>query len=427
MTPAAGKERKTEGESSRPRPEGVSRWLPFAGLDSRSAWLRGALLIGCLLGMVISYRVWFTARAFPLLPIFNGFPILTPPLDNCLFGAMLAALVVAMWFYRTGVVFFLAASFFAYCQDENRGQPWLYMYWVMLLLTLFPEPDASVACRMAISVAYVWGGIQKLQPAFFRRVPDWFVAPAATQWHLPDAIVHLLSWSVTCAPIFELFIGVFLWTSRFRKAAIVAAMLVHLMALLFLGPLGRNYNAVIWPWNVTMIIMIIALFGGLAQSRAQSATTNAFDNLQNFTALRRSWPALVIVALYSFLPVLSYTGAWDSYFSFTLYAENQSKADIFVTEAFASRLPSALRAHVHKLRQDYNPQFQGPFVLDFQGWGMTELSVPPLSEPRSFLRIFHYLGRYSKESDDLRMTISPRQGPVVFYQGDFHLVIPPPQ
>jgi hypothetical protein len=118
------------------------------------------------------------------------------------------------------------------------------------------------------------------------------------------------------------------------------------------------------------------------------------------------------------LPLLSYVGWWDSYFSFTLYAGNQAKADIFVTEAFSQRLPSGIHAHVHKLRLAYNPQIQGPYVFDFQAWGVQELHVPPVFEPRSFRSIFNFLRRYSVEPGDLRMIIAPRSGPLIFCQGD---------
>src|SRR4051795_4924970 len=69
--------------------------LPFAGVDRRTAWLRGTLLVACLLGMLISWPLWLNARAFPLLPVFPGFPVLPAPWDKCFFGAMLLSLVLA--------------------------------------------------------------------------------------------------------------------------------------------------------------------------------------------------------------------------------------------------------------------------------------------------------------------------------------------
>src|SRR5205807_747849 len=102
------------------------------------------------------------------------------------------------WFYRVGVIFFLVAGLFAFCEDQNRGQPWFYMYWVLLLLSLTPGQSAIAACRFAMSVAYLWSGIQKCHPKFFQVVPAWFVAPAA-HWHLPSVVITLLRWAVATA------------------------------------------------------------------------------------------------------------------------------------------------------------------------------------------------------------------------------------
>jgi hypothetical protein len=380
---------------------------PFADVDRRTACLRATLLCACLLGMILSHPVWSNTRPFPLLPWFSWFPTLPSPLDKCLFAAMLLSLLLAAWYYRPAVIFFLAASLYAFLEDQNRGQPWMYMYWVMLLLTLMPAGAGIPACRVALSVAYVWSGIQKLQPAFFNRVPAFFAAPVTHRWHLPDFFGDLVQCGITTAPFFEMFIGLGLWLPKFRKPAVIAAVIVHLTALLLLGPLGHNYNYVIWPWNVAMIALILTLF---------PAEIPAFRS--TLAQLRQTPAAAAVIALYSLLPLLSYAGLWDSYFSFTLYAENQAKADYFITQSFAERLPPPIRAHVHQLRQGYDPQIQGPFVLDIQGWAMREMHVPPLSESRSYVSVFRFLRRYSRSEDDLRMILSPRSGPNMFYQGD---------
>ena len=381
--------------------------LPFAGVDRRTAWVRVILLSACLAGLLASAPGWRNSRTFPLLPIAPGFPILPAPWDACLFGTMLLALALASWFYRAAITCFLLAGLFAFCEDQNRGQPWFYMYWVMLGLTLLPAPASIAACRWAISVAYIWSGIQKCQPAFFHSVPAWFIAPA-THWHLPAAVIHLLRWSIASAPFVELGIGVALWLPRLRWAAIGAAVVVHLTALLFLGSLGHNYNVVVWPWNLAMVALVLVLFALPPEASIK----------RTIAELRPSKPTLAILAPFTLLPLLSYVGWWDSYFSFTLYANNQAKADIFVTEAFSQRLPSGIHAHVHKLRLAYNPQIQGPYVFDFQAWGVQELHVPPVFEPRSFRSIFNFLRRYSVEPGDLRMIIAPRSGPLIFCQGD---------
>lgn len=393
--------------------------------DRRVLWLRATLIIASFLGLIASAPVWTNTRTFPLLPIFNGFPILPAPWDRYLFITMLASLGVAVRFYRPGIIIFLASSFIAYCGDQNRGQPWLYMYWVMLLLSLFPTPIAIAANRFAITTVYLWGGIQKLNFRFFEVTPQWFVAPAAN-WHLPPVVINLLKISVESAPFVEIAIALLLWKTKLRRAALGLTVLTHAFALLFLGPLGHNYNWVVWPWNLAMVALVFGLFanGKLFETPTSPAGNKSKLKLDNevvlsstVSQLRRNRPALSIVAAYAVLPILSYSGLWDSYFSFSLYSENLAVANIFVTEKFRDNLPQNLKRHAQPFTQAYDPEHQGPLTFAFTAWGYEEMHVPPISEPRNFENVYRALLPYATTPADLRMIVGPRSGPVIFREG----------
>lgn len=395
---------------------------PFQGVERRVAWLRFVLLASCGVSLIASAPLWINAREFPVLPITPGFPILPAPWDRCFFAAMMSLLVLAVWVYRPAVTAFLLLGFFAYCEDQNRGQPWFYMYWVMLLLTLWPARVAWAACQWSISVVYIWSGIQKCSPHFFGGEPAWFVAPAAN-WHLPGIVIELLRWAVATAPFVEIGIGVALWSRRFRRAAIVAVVLVHGSALLFLGPLGRNYNWIVWPWNAAMIALVVVLFARRETKSGQAAKLSSAG--EAFAELRRSKTGLAVIALYGLLPILSYVGMWDTYFSFAVYAENAATANVFVTQAYAERLPPGVRSFVRPFPQAYDPQFQGPLVLMYGAWCYRELHVTFIPEPRVYHSLFLALRRYSQEPGDLRLIIGPRFGPVQYYEGDRRQLLNP--
>ena len=193
-------------------------WLPFATVDRRTAWLRGTLLVACLLGLLASAPVWLNARGFPLLPIVSWFPMLPAPGDKFLFASLLLALLLAGWWYRAAVIYFLSASLFAFGQDQNRGQPWFYLYWVLLLLTLLPPLTALSSCRWALTAVYLWSGIQKCNARFFQIMPGWFSHPAE-KWHLPAGAIEVLRWTVAATPFLEIAIGLALW-SAFGGAAV---------------------------------------------------------------------------------------------------------------------------------------------------------------------------------------------------------------
>lgn len=398
-------------------PLAVLPLIPFGNVTRRTAWLRATLLLATFFGLLASTPVWLNSHAFPPLPITGNFPVLAPPWDKFLFASMLVSLFTALWLYQPSIIYFLAASFFSFCEDQNRGQPWLYMYWVMLLLTLLPSPTNLAACRLALTAVYFWGGIQKLNPHFFEKTPAWFVQPAA-DWHLPSFAVDLLRWSAASAPFLEIAIAVGLWFSKSRLPALVAIIAMHLFAVLFLGPLGHKYNWVVWPWNLAMIALAIALFPTATRPRHAASLRK-----ETWLALRPSKFALCVLVPFTLLPILSYGGMWDSYFSFSLYAENSATANIFVTERFRDALPSELRAYTISYPQ-YDPVRQGPFIFNFAPWGYEEMHVPPIAEPRNFRSVFNALRPYAQEPEDLRMIVRSRDDRVTFYQGDTSWQLP---
>jgi hypothetical protein len=371
-------------------------------LDSRQAWLRATLLAACFLTMLASAPLWLNSRPYPLLPMAGWIPLLTSPWGKVLFGGVLGALALASWFYRPGVILFLGGSLFLAFADQSRWQPWFYMYWVMLLLTLPKEPVAMAGCRFALSAVYVWSGLQKCNPEFFSLVVPWFVKPAAAS--LPAGMATVLQWAVALAPAVEVFIGIGLWLPRTRKAALLAAGVVHLSALVFLGPLGHEHNWIIWPWNLVMLALVVILFPGA-------------DLPQNWAELRRSSWSVALLALFWLLPILSFFGRWDSYLSFSLYSGHLTKSDIFISASVRERLPAALLEFVVPTPAPFNEQVQGPYVVLVELWADKILKTPPLPEARSYRNVARYLTSFASDPNDVHLVLIPRVGKVLFYRG----------
>src|SRR5262249_15536731 len=143
--------------------------------SQRLRWLRPALLFGCFLGMMLSAPLWRNARDYPLLPIMSGFPIVPGPWDGTLFWTALLCLPAGLRWFRPASIAFLCILFFLPLEDTNRAQPWLYIYAVLLALSLAPLPAALAAGRVILSAVYVWAGVQKLNPLFFHEVAPFFL------------------------------------------------------------------------------------------------------------------------------------------------------------------------------------------------------------------------------------------------------------
>jgi hypothetical protein len=354
--------------------------------------------------MLISAPLWVNSRPFPLLPLSDGMPVLAPPWDACLFVATLLALVLALRFYRLGVRLFLAGALWLVVQDQNRIQPWFYLYAVLLFLTLFREPVALAGCRFTVSAVYLWSGIQKFNPVFFHFVAPWFVEPFAGWAH--GSVASSLHIAVSASPFVEILIGLAMWIPRCRRLAIGLAMAFHAAVLVCLGPLGHNYNAVVWPWNVAMAVLV----GALA-SRAAPRETIA--------ALRNSWFAFVTVILVCGMPALSFSGRWDSYLSFAYYSGNGTVAAIYVSQPFRDRLPPKLQVFFKPNVDMHVPEAEGPYLLDSTAWGLAVLRTPPLPEPRSYKGLVRFLIRkVPGAEDDVRMVLKPNGGVFSCYRGE---------
>jgi hypothetical protein len=398
----------SRADLARSQPREASRTVTpfhwFATSDPQVARLRAVLMAAALLGMLLSVPLWLATREYPLVPISTSWPALPPVCGPWLLGITLLSLMVAAWFFRAAIILFLCATLYLYCCDENRGQPWIYLYWVMLLLNLLPERIAVAACRVALSAAYIWASIQKLNPAFFRVIPTWFVQPAA-DLGLPGPPISALRMAVALTPLWELFIGVGLWFAKTRRAAIAVAAIMHLMVLLFLGFQHNNLNLVVWPWNVAMVALLVVLFG----SREPVSLPES---------LRELWTSkfgAAVTGLFAFLPALSFVGGWDSYFSWAVYSANLSRADFYLSQSFRDRLPTKLQAYVHPV-ENFNPAFQLPFVFEFPRWGAAQMHVPPLPEPRGYEVMFRQMAASTVDPKDCWMIVETRSGRVLLYR-----------
>jgi uncharacterized membrane protein YphA (DoxX/SURF4 family) len=376
----------------------------FPASDPRVRWLRLTLCGAMLSGMLCCLSLWVSTREYPLAPVLPQGLILPPDCGPWLLGLTLASLVVAAWFFRPAILFFLIATLYLYGCDQNREQPWIYMYWVMLLLNFLPEPVTLAACRLALSIIYFWAGIQKLNGSFFGQLPAWFVQPA-TNWGLPHGIVESIKFCVVITPFLEIFIAIGVWFRKARRFAIAIAAILHVAALLFLGPLGHNVNRVIWPWNITMVVLIVILF----------AAKEPVSFSQALRELRRSLCGSMIIGLYGLLPILSFFGLWDSYLSFALYSYNAANAEIYVSPSFLGHLPPELRAYVYPVK-NYNPAMQLPYMFEYSMWAEADIGVPPVPEPRAYLVLFRHIAACVPNDDGCCMLLETRTGTILLYR-----------
>lgn len=364
---------------------------------ARLRFVRIVLSVAMIIGLIITYKLWLTGgRLFPHTPVLPFLPQIPYPVDIIVLCAIIVMLVLIAFGYMVRKLMIAFCILFALLMllDQNRWQPWAYQYfWMMFVLAIVnwddPNPirqkNTINALRLVIVGIYLYSGFQKLNPKFFDETYPWLLEP------LGDAISEsgqqLLLKLGYIFPAIEIFMGVGLFFRKTRKAAIILAVIMHALIFIDMSPLGHNYNHVIWPWNITMIILVILLF----------------NDTVPFSSYKKSlrYPqVLAILALFWIMPFLSFFNLWDSYLSASLYSGNTSNGVIYVSDEVKEKLPADISKHV--------TGSTGQYLLAIKYWSMMEMGVPGYPEKRLFINVKEHIEKYANDPSEVFLIYTER-------------------
>jgi hypothetical protein len=340
---------------------------------SRWQFLKCTLAAAMLCGLMLSPRLWLSARSYPLVPVWDGLPTVPAPWDWLVLGVLVAALgavVVAPRPRLAMLVFVILAGVWS-LWDQTRWQPWFYQYLVMFaVLALGPAPEdpergqgSLNACRLIVAGMYVWSGLQKVNVLFAADIFPWLMEPVLK--HLPAECHEYLRGRGWEAAYLECAVGLGLLVWPLRQVAVVGAVVMHLLVLFSLGPWGHAWNTVVWPWNVAMMVFVVVLFGRTGQ-------------VQPWHILwpRRCLVARVALVLFGVMPLFNFFEWWDSYLSAALYSGNTPSARVYISQEVYDRLPPEVRTAYVTLRVDATLDDPCPYEVDIFNWAMEEMNVP---------------------------------------------------
>jgi hypothetical protein len=286
--------------------------------------------------------------------------------------------------------------------DQMRLQPWFYQYFFMLAtLGLFSwnYTDAKKqravlnTQRLIVASIYFFSGLQKINPVFMGGVFPWMIEPIAKLFPAPLQIFPLSLGIIV--PFLEIGIGVGLLTKKYRKYAISLALLMLAFVLYTLGPLGHNWNSVVWPWNVVMALLVLVLFW-----RAEYFSFKDVLWVKNFPFQK------IVLVLFGIMPIFSFFNIWDSYLSSTLYSGNTNNAQIYISDSAKQKLPREIQRYVVKNGSTN--------ALDFFHWSFDELNIPPYPETRVYKAITRDMCKYT-DNNDVLLVVS---GKPTMFNGD---------
>lgn len=368
------------------------------GPASRIYWLKIVISLGFISGLLLSLKLWTSSRFYPLTPILNIFPPIPYPIDwiilLAVFGLLAATILTSKpkrFIWASVAVISLLAFL-----DQQRLQPWVYQYVCMLAaLGLFSWKWDDIegknttlnVCRFIVASIYFWSGLQKVNMEFIDGVFPWMIGPIAQLFPLSvEPAFYVFGFLV---PFIEMGIGIGLMTRKFRTVVIWLALGMCAFVLWTIGPFGHDWNSVVWPWNITMAILVVILF-----------TKTKTIPLREVVWVRNSVFHKIILVVFGILPLFYFFNVWDSYVSWSLYSGTTNEAAIYMSDRVKERLPTYVQQFVH-IDRDRN-------ILSISNWAFTELNVPPYPETRIFKNVARSICKVASDPHEVELSMRGR-------------------
>jgi hypothetical protein len=330
-----------------------------------------------ILMKAITWKLWTKERDYPLVPLAD--------LPSWLHIVMLVLFfMLAAWvFFKPGNKYVMMALIvteaISLLADQTRLQPWHYQFIFSFFAIAFNANDRQKALQAIVLITvftYLFSGIQKINPGFIHSV--WSVHILKIFLGLPPKIIYnpVVQMAGYLIPLIEISGALGLVFKRTMKPAAMLLFGMHIFLLLFLGPLGINYNVVVWPWNLLMMIILWLLF------------------IKNQVLLRpaacKSAANFVVAFFWILMPIAGCFGYWDKFLSSGMYSgRDRIKQFYFVDRKM---IPAALRKYAFNNNQNKSAR------IVLTDWCMQELQVAAVKEPRVLKSIIAQLNkRYASE------------------------------
>lgn len=321
--------------------------------------------VSLIIQTLISLPLWWPSlREFPLAPMIPG--LNWANMGTIMYITLLVSLVLLLIrpLEKRFTILVVVLSFLLVLEDENRLQPWLYLYAFMLLSSVLSsghsiERQALYNIFLILGLSYFWSGVQKVNLFFGIEMFPWLAEFTGQGTFLRN---HPF---VGCAiGMTEGLAGLCLFIRKLRKMAGLVIILMHSFILIALGPLGHNWNQVVWPWNICFATILSLLI---------------WSNPGQFKPFRPSRLSYRIVCLLvlGVFPVAGIFGHWDHFLSGGFYSCVVPEAIFYYHEDDRDRIPSSSVPF-----QMFNRGTQEEFVLLDQ-WALDHLKVPVYPEMRT--------------------------------------------
>ena len=379
--------------------------------SKRIRWIHIFVSIGFLFGIGMSLPLWAGERIFPYIPFFqplvvNGFVHWLITIFLCLI-----LLINIIFFKKFWIRALLFMILFAVFFDQMRLQPWVYIYFLMLMPLSFvslKSTDESDIKQVKVIHnyflillvgIYVWSGLHKFTPSFIDIVYP-FMLKSLFKLNDGHYLLEVRSWGYFFAGL-EVLIGIGLVYSKTRNIAVIVAILMHVQIILWV--IVGNPNYVILPWNICMIAVVY--LSGWKNDQKLQLRPSGSPLLRNIT--------YGLILLVWIMPSLNLKNKWDAYLSFNLYTERISHMYVGLRQKALNEIHPSLKNYfvTEKIIDDGK-------VIDVEKWAFEELRVPVYPSLRVHKAIGRYFCKHNIDTDQIMLVTYRRP----FINGNYEIL-----
>lgn len=383
----------------------------------------GVILLTFFAQFFISKELWIpNERDYPLIPYFLFLPIASnKSIDTFLIFLTFVSFIFLIWKpnEKKYLLLFFIPSLLLILEDSIRLQPWFYLHLVMIGIITFEKQlskeNVIRFLQWIVIAIYFWSGFNKLNIAFAWEIFPWF-----TQ-HLGIGETYFLGMDnlntfplpsqnniAFILPTFEMITAILLVIPRFRLIGISIVFILHLVSLYAIGPLGHNWNKIVWPWNIEMPILTFLLFYKLENITAKNYLMEQF-------LLVKTKTGLLILTLFFVLPAFTFIGIWDKALSLHLYSGNSDEMEFYFDGYEDNLVNTSLAGHLYLDTTDMKS------AMRVEYWAIEQTGVPMYNSKKYFKKVGKYLCDCLEHPENGGIRIFTRTG---FYSRQDTLEIP---
>ena len=336
--------------------------------------------------ILISWKLWFPfGREFPMMSAFSWLDFSLGLVGD---GILSLGLLVALAFIaidkqrKPAIILAISCLFVLILEDITRFQPWVYTQGTILILIAFNKTGREKAilsgAMLVVALVYIWSGIQKFNLGFIRDTFPWFLSAYGLDFQsVSNQTIGDFNYIFIIVPLVEFSIGLFLLIHKTRKIAIIAGIVMHLFVLLSLGPTGHNWNMVVWPWNLSLIVFLILYYAPKDEIRIS----------QGIQSFRMNF---VVLILFGLMPAFNFLGYWDDALSGSMYSGAHNNVVFFFDSKNEPELTQISKAGTTVTENEKN--IDDPYSdskIWFIYWSIYDLKAP-------FYPAYRYYSRFGR-------------------------------